>query len=61
MPLESEDKKALSQIRLDKARSRRTDVDYGDFGKMDASDAEDSVKIAEDVIHEIENVRKKMF
>ena len=41
--------------------SRRTDVDYGDFETVNAADAEDSLKIAEEIIETIENVRLEMI
>jgi len=41
--------------------SRRTDVDYGDFESIDASDAEDSLKVASEMIKELDRVRKKMM
>lgn len=41
--------------------SRRTDVDYGDFEKTDAVDTEDSLKIAEAFIQEVDDVRKGMI
>lgn len=41
--------------------SRRTDVDYGDFESIDVSDAEDSLRIASEMIEELDGVRKKMM
>lgn len=41
--------------------SRRTDVDYGDFEAIDATDAEDSLKIAREMIELIDRVRKDMI
>ncbi|MBW1737104.1 MAG: HEPN domain-containing protein [Deltaproteobacteria bacterium] len=41
--------------------SRRTDVDYGDFDTQEISDAEDSLKIAEKMIEEIDRLRKKLM
>ena len=40
--------------------SRRTDVDYGDFETLSPTDAEDSLKIAEEIIRDMDNVRKEM-
>lgn len=40
--------------------ARRTDVDYGDFEIIEASDAEDSLKNAEQLIKAIEEVRTKL-
>lgn len=40
--------------------SRRTDVDYSDFETIDKSDAEDSVRIAREMIETIDKARKKM-
>ena len=41
--------------------SRRTDVDYGDFDTIDAKDAEDSLKDAEEIILTIDSERKKIM
>jgi uncharacterized protein (UPF0332 family) len=41
--------------------SRRTDVDYGDFETIDASDAEDSIEKAHKIIKEIDSVRTEMI
>lgn len=41
--------------------SRRTDVDYGDFETIDASDARDSVRIAAELIEEVDRLRKEMI
>ncbi|MBW1921647.1 MAG: HEPN domain-containing protein [Deltaproteobacteria bacterium] len=41
--------------------SRRTDVDYGDFDTQEISDAEDSLKIAEKMVEEIDRLRKKLM
>lgn len=41
--------------------SRRTDVDYGDLEIVEKADAEDSLKIAEEIIGEIDRVRKKLI
>jgi uncharacterized protein (UPF0332 family) len=40
--------------------SRRTDADYGDFDTIDAAEAEDSLKSAEQIIGTIERVRTKL-
>lgn len=40
--------------------SRRTDVDYGDFETIDASNAEDSLKIADKMVEELDRLRKEM-
>lgn len=40
--------------------SRRTDVDYGDFDTIDKADAEDSIRIAGDMINLIERTRKTL-
>lgn len=40
--------------------SRRTDVDYGDFETVDKTDAQDSIRIAEEMIELIDKARKKM-
>ncbi|MBE0427352.1 MAG: HEPN domain-containing protein [Nitrospirae bacterium] len=40
--------------------ARRTDVDYGDFEIVEASDAADSLKSAEQIIETIERVRTKL-
>jgi len=36
-------------------------VDYGDFDTQEISDAEDSLKIAEKMIEEIDRLRKKLM
>lgn len=41
--------------------SRRTDVDYGDFETMSAADAEDSLRIAQEIIESIDKVRIGMI
>lgn len=41
--------------------SRRTDVDYGDFETVDASDAEDSVTRANEMMKEVDRLRKEMI
>ncbi len=41
--------------------SRRTDVDYGDFETIDASDAEDSLRIAGEMIDDLDRTRRKMI
>jgi uncharacterized protein (UPF0332 family) len=41
--------------------SRRTDVDYGDFETIDASDAEDSVTRANEMMKEVDRLRKEMI
>ncbi|MEW6570528.1 MAG: HEPN domain-containing protein [Nitrospirota bacterium] len=40
--------------------SRRSDVDYGDFEIIEAIDAEDSLRSAEQIIEDIERVRTKL-
>ena len=40
--------------------SRRTDVDYGDFDTIDANDAEDSLRTAEELITAIDTARTKL-
>jgi len=40
--------------------ARRTDVDYGDFAAIDRAEAEDSLKISEEVIEKVDLLRKKM-
>jgi uncharacterized protein (UPF0332 family) len=40
--------------------SRRTDVDYGDFDTIDANDAEDSLRSAEELITAIDAARIKL-
>jgi len=40
--------------------SRRTDVDYGDFDTIDANDAEDSLRSAEELITTIDAARMKL-
>lgn len=40
--------------------SRRTDVDYGDFESIDKTDADDSIKITEEIIKSIDKARKKL-
>jgi hypothetical protein len=40
--------------------SRRTDVDYGDFDTIDKANAEDSIRITEDMIALIERTRKRL-
>lgn len=40
--------------------ARRTDVDYGDFEIVEAADAEDSLKSAEQIIETIDRVRTKL-
>jgi len=40
--------------------SRRTDVDYGDFTTIDVNDAEDSFKIAEEILDMADKLRQKM-
>lgn len=41
--------------------ARRTDVDYGDFDAIDAPDAEDSLKTAEEIIRMIEGERRRLI
>lgn len=41
--------------------SKRTDVDYGDFDTTSSSDAEESVKIAGEIIEAIDAVRKRLI
>ncbi len=41
--------------------SRRTDVDYGDFETIDKADAEDSIKITEELLAQIDKAKKKML
>lgn len=40
--------------------SRRTDVDYGDFETVGSADAEDSIRLAEEIISTIERVRSSL-
>lgn len=40
--------------------SKRTDVDYGDFETINAADAEDSLRVAQEMIEAIDKVRKEM-
>ena len=40
--------------------SRRTDVDYGDFETISAADAEDSLRIVQEVIESIDKLRIEM-
>lgn len=37
------------------------DVDYGDFDDIDNKDAEDSIKIAEEIINMVDKKRKSMI
>lgn len=41
--------------------ARRTDVDYGDFETVDITDAEDSIKIAKELIEIIDKARNEMI
>lgn len=41
--------------------SRRADVDYGDFDTIDKADAEDSIRIAGDMINLIQRTRKTLI
>ena len=41
--------------------SRRTDVDYGDFDTIDKADAEDAIRIVEDMIGTLEKARKALL
>ena len=41
--------------------SRRTDVDYGDFDSIGEVDADDSIRIAGDIIERIEAARAKLM
>ncbi len=41
--------------------SRRTDVDYGDFESIDEYDAEDSLKLSESLINQVDTLRKKLI
>jgi len=41
--------------------SHRTDVDYGDFDTTDTADAEDSVRIAENLVQVIDRARKSLL
>ena len=41
--------------------SRRTDVDYGDFETIEKRDAEDSLKLAGEIIEKVDAVRKKLI
>lgn len=40
--------------------SRRTDVDYGDFETVDKTEAEDSIRITEEILAQIEKAIMKM-
>lgn len=41
--------------------SRRTDVDYGDFDTIDAAEAEDSLKSAEQIIGAVDTLKNKLI
>lgn len=41
--------------------SRRTDVDYGDFGSVDLPEAEDSLAKAESVLEQVDALRRKLI
>lgn len=41
--------------------SRRTDVDYGDFDTIGKADADDAVRIAEEMIGTIERARRSLL
>jgi len=41
--------------------SKRTDVDYGDFASIDRKEAENSIKIAKEIINTVEKTRKKLI
>lgn len=41
--------------------SRRTDVDYGDFDTIDKAEAEDSIRIAEEMIQVIDRARRTLL
>lgn len=41
--------------------SRRTDVDYGDFTIINESDAEDSLRVAEEILNIVDKLRQKMI
>lgn len=58
-------KPALLQVEVIKKfktlLSRRTDVDYGDFETINAAEAEDSLRIAQEMIGSIDKVRIGMI
>lgn len=39
--------------------SRRTDVDYGDFATVDTAEAEDSLRLAAEIVQAIETLRSE--
>jgi uncharacterized protein (UPF0332 family) len=41
--------------------ARRADVDYGDFALVEAADAEDSLKSAQQIIESVESLRTKLI
>ncbi len=41
--------------------SRRTDVDYGDFETIEIRDAEDSLKLAEEILQNVDAVRTTLI
>ena len=41
--------------------SRRTDVDYGDFDTLNKADADDSIRIAEEIIELLVKARKALL
>jgi uncharacterized protein (UPF0332 family) len=41
--------------------SRRTEVDYGDFGSVDTPEASDSLKKAETILEQIDAIRRKLI
>ncbi|MBI2001336.1 MAG: HEPN domain-containing protein [candidate division NC10 bacterium] len=41
--------------------SRRADADYGDFDTIDKADAEDAIRIVEDMIGTLEKARKMLL
>ena len=42
-------------------QSRRSDVDYGDFDTIEEGDAEDSLKLAREILEKVEAARKKLL
>ncbi len=41
--------------------SRRSDIDYGDFDITTSEEADDSVRLAEEMISEMDSLRKKLL
>jgi uncharacterized protein (UPF0332 family) len=41
--------------------SRRTDVDYGDFDTINNADAEEAIRVAEEMIKVIDGVRRELL